>query len=87
MFCASYWCVFDLPGKESHLVDLEKQINAPDFWNAPAAAQQVSKSAATLRAEVEDWRTSERRVQDALELAGLIRRLPGGRLARRLWSG
>lgn len=38
----------------------------------------------------ERWPGTEQSWQDgllALELAGLIRRLPGGRLARRIWSG
>jgi len=50
---------------------LDKQIEAPDFWDNPSQAQQVSRSAARLRRVVEDWRGFERRLHDALELAGL----------------
>ncbi len=50
---------------------MDKQIEAPDFWDNPSQAQQVSRSAARLRRVVEDWRGFERRLHDALELAGL----------------
>lgn len=48
---------------------MEQKINAPDFWNDPATAQQISKQAARLREESETWRSLERRLHDALELA------------------
>ena len=71
MYFASYWCVFDLPTKEANLIELEKQINSPDFWNDPSTAQQVSKVAAGLREEIADWRGFEHRINDATELAGM----------------
>jgi len=60
-----------LAGKESQLAELEKEINAPVFWDNPSHAQQVSKAAAGLRSEVEDWRGFERKLHDAIELSGL----------------
>jgi peptide chain release factor 2 len=60
-----------LAGKETELAELEKEIAAPDFWNNPTHAQQVSKRAASLRNDVDDWRGFERRLHDAAELAGL----------------
>jgi peptide chain release factor 2 len=60
-----------LAAKEAQLVDFDKQISMPDFWADPARAQQVSKTAAGLREEVESWRGFERRIRDAQELAGL----------------
>jgi peptide chain release factor 2 len=68
---ASLWSVFDLPSKKSQLGRLEEEINAPDFWNDPTHAQQVSKQAAGLREQIEDWRGFEHRLLDASELAGL----------------
>ena len=70
-YCASLWCVFDLPAKESQLAELEKEINSKDFWNDPNHAQQVSKQAAGLRDEIQDWNGLEQRLKDATELAGL----------------
>ncbi len=65
------WSVFDLSGKQARLSELEKEIAAPDFWNDPANAQKISKSAANLRDQVEDWTRIELRIKDAAELAGL----------------
>jgi peptide chain release factor 2 len=56
---------------ELQLAEFDKEISAPTFWNDRNHAQQVSKTAATLRAQVEDWTNFERRVKDAVELAGL----------------
>ena len=50
---------------------LEKEINAPTFWDDPAQAQQVSKIAAGLRDQVDDWHNLEQHLNDATELAGL----------------
>jgi peptide chain release factor 2 len=60
-----------LAAKEAQLVDFDKQISTTDFWADPVRAQQVSKTAAGLREEVESWRGFERRIRDAQELAGL----------------
>lgn len=65
------WSVFDLESRETELSGLEKQTAASDFWDDPTTAQRVSKTTANLRAEVDDWRAFERRLRDALELAGL----------------
>ncbi len=66
-----YWSVFDFATKEAQLFDLDNQIAEPDFWNDPQAAQRMSKMAAGLRNELDDWRSLESRVRDGLELAGL----------------
>lgn len=65
------WSVFDFAAKESQLLELEKRIAAPDFWNDSQTAQRVSKQAASLRDEVEGWRAFQRRLHDAHELAAL----------------
>ncbi|MEZ0395208.1 MAG: peptide chain release factor 2 [Anaerolineales bacterium] len=61
----------DLAGKETELRQLEQELAAPDFWNDSVRAQQVSKRAAGLREQVEEWRDLERRLRDAIELVGL----------------
>lgn len=67
----SLWCVFDLEKKKIQLAELEETISSPDFWDDPARAQQVSKSAAGLRAEVEDWDRFEQQLRDLMELVSL----------------
>jgi peptide chain release factor 2 len=70
-YYASSWSVFDLQAKEAQLSKLDKEISIPDFWNDPAHAQQVSKQAASLREDIEDWRNFEQRMKDATELTSL----------------
>jgi peptide chain release factor 2 len=53
------------------LTELDREINTPDFWNDPSHAQQVSKEAANLRGQIEDWYGFDHRLKDAMELAGL----------------
>jgi peptide chain release factor 2 len=65
------WCVFDYPVKEAQLQELQKKSEAPDLWDDPEVAREVMKKLARLRDEVEDWRSLEQRVADALELARL----------------
>ncbi|MBI4730742.1 MAG: peptide chain release factor 2 [Chloroflexi bacterium] len=60
-----------MPAKETQLAELDKEINASNFWDDPVHAQQVSKAAASLRTQSEDWRGLERRMNDAAELAVL----------------
>ncbi len=67
----SYWCVFDFASKENSLTQLEKEIEAPDFWGNASQAQQVMKQYNNTKAEVESWRVFSRRVHDAVELAQL----------------
>jgi peptide chain release factor 2 len=53
------------------LQELEKEINNDAFWEDPLHAQQVSKTAAGLREEVDDWHRLEQRIKDTEELACL----------------
>ncbi|NTV31653.1 PCRF domain-containing protein, partial [candidate division WWE3 bacterium] len=64
-----YWCVFDIPNKEIELAALEKQSEDPDLWNDVERAQTVMKNLASLRDEVNEWRSLEQRIKDAIELA------------------
>ncbi|MBV9168864.1 MAG: peptide chain release factor 2 [Chloroflexi bacterium] len=66
-----YWCVFDAPGKQTRLNELEKQAASPDLWNDQAAAQQVMRDLAAVREELEPWLDVERRTRDTLELVEL----------------
>jgi len=67
----SYWCVFDFESKEATFSQLEKEIEAPDFWNNASQAQRLMKQYTTLKSEVESWRNFSRRLHDTLELAQL----------------
>jgi hypothetical protein len=38
-----YWCVFDAPGKQARLNELDLQAAAPDLWSDQVEAQQVMR--------------------------------------------
>jgi peptide chain release factor 2 len=62
------WSVFDLVNKGSQLASYENEINASTFWDNPARAQQVSRAAAALRDEIDDWRRIKKRLDDLADL-------------------
>jgi len=52
-------------------VQLEKEIEAPDFWGNPSEAQKVMKQYNNVKNEVDSWRAFSSRLHDTLELAQL----------------
>jgi len=60
-----------LAAKELKLSQLEKEIEAPDFWANPSQAQQVMKQYNSIKSELDSWRAFSHRLRDALELAQL----------------
>ncbi len=65
------WSVFDLSQKETQLRELEKKSEDQALWNNPTSAQQLMKSIADLRNEVQLWRSLEKRILDTRELMEL----------------
>jgi len=66
-----YWCVFDVSGREEKRKELQKESEAPNFWDNPQYAQKVMKSLSHLNESIESWRKLQNRLNDALELADL----------------
>lgn len=60
--------IFDISNKISHLVELDKAITSPTLWDDPSNAQQVTREAAWLREEVEQWTALRAHLDDAIEL-------------------
>jgi peptide chain release factor 2 len=60
-----------LDNKEIQLAALDKEINSSGFWDDRSRAQQVSKSAAFFRNQLEDWHKFKHRLDDATELLSL----------------
>lgn len=65
------WSVFDLPQKESLLAQLTQKSEDPAIWNDPKQAQSLMKSISELKDEINLWKTLNKRITDALELASL----------------
>ncbi len=60
-----------MAGKEKKLAELEKEIEAPNFWNDSSAAQKTMKVVSNLREEVEAWHKFQSHLSDLSELARL----------------
>ncbi|MCB0196901.1 MAG: PCRF domain-containing protein, partial [Anaerolineae bacterium] len=58
-----------MAGKEEQAKALEKESQAPDFWNDQRQAQEKMQNLSTLRDQVSTWQGLHRRAQDALTLA------------------
>lgn len=63
--------IFDLPGLESRVAELERGTEAPDFWNDHSTAQASLKELSALKARLEPWKALLARAEDALTLAQL----------------
>jgi peptide chain release factor 2 len=60
-----------LAGKEKKLAELEKEVEAPNFWNDSSAAQKTMKVVSNLRDEVESWRKFQNHLHELEELSRL----------------
>ena len=71
-FSTSAWPVsggiFDIPGKEDRLKELEKRLEDPTLWQNPEEARRVSQEAARLRRTVETFRSLEGDLEGLMEL-------------------
>ncbi len=56
--------VSDLGGREKQIVELSERASAPDLWDEPERAQQVTSKLSHLQAEVERLETMTSRVDD-----------------------
>jgi len=57
---------------ESDILDLEKKMNAPDFWNNQEVAKQVSQKAVELKKELDVWNGLEKEIKDVEVLEELL---------------
>ena len=60
-----------MAGKEKKLSELEKEIEAPNFWNDSSAAQKTMKVVSNLREQVESWHKFQSHLRDLIELTRL----------------
>jgi peptide chain release factor 2 len=61
--------IFDFPALESHIAELQKETESPDFWNNQSSAQATFKELSALKARLEPWKALLARAEDALTLA------------------
>lgn len=60
-----------LDAKLRELEAIDDQLADPDVWRDPANAEQLSKQAANLRAQIEPWQVLRAQVSDSTELLEL----------------
>jgi len=65
------WCTFDLPGKETQLIILERETEDPNLWSNQTRAHQLMKNLVDLRDEIQSWKKLEKKISDIVELADL----------------
>ncbi len=61
----------DVVGKKQQLEMLDSELAVPEIWNNPGHAQDVSKKAAAVRAQLEPWETLAAQLGDIDELMEL----------------
>src|SRR5262245_14716822 len=64
--------IFDLAALEQRAADLARQAAAPDLWNDPQRAQEVTRESARVTATIDGWKAQREGVDEAqvfLELA------------------
>lgn len=57
-------CVFDIPGKQQEIIDLDKSTQSEQFWTDQQQAQATLRQLTQLRAQVETWTGIARQVED-----------------------
>jgi peptide chain release factor 2 len=63
------WCTFDLNKKEEELRELTKKSEDPNLWDDRVNAQNILKSINDLREEIDSWKSLNKKINDAKELA------------------
>ncbi len=69
-------CVFDLPGHEREIEDLERQSGDAGFWQDAQAAQLAMRRLGDLRGRVGEWQDLGRTVDDLITLVELAEHDP-----------
>jgi len=78
--------LFDLPGTESRIAELEQQMARPDFWDEPERAQKILKEATDHKRKIERHRSLLSRAKEIVDLIELIQAETDYDMARELDS-
>ena len=65
------WCIFDIPGKERQVAQIEAESAQPDFWSEPARAQAMMRELRGKTNLISAWRELEKKAADLLEMVVL----------------
>jgi peptide chain release factor 2 len=70
------WSIFDIPGKEKIIAELEKKSVDANFWQDQSAAQATMRRISGLKQTVEKWRGMEKQVNGIAENLELAKEEP-----------
>ena len=62
---------FDLDASQQKIVELQQQMNQPDFWNNQDQAKRVQKELSDLQKELDTWNQLKTEIQDLSDVARL----------------
>lgn len=65
------WCVFDIPGEEARIAELEQQTTDPDFWKDQRKARSVMRTLTGKQSLVQSWAGMEREARELLDMVDL----------------
>lgn len=64
----STWQLLKLDETQQRILDLEGEMQEPDFWNDQDRARNISQELNNLQEEVKTWKDIQQEVEDTLEL-------------------
>ncbi|MBN1152824.1 MAG: peptide chain release factor 2 [Dehalococcoidia bacterium] len=65
------WCVFDIPGEERLISELEQQTAEPDFWKDQRSAKSLMRTLTGKKSLVSAWKSMQSEAQDLLGMVEL----------------
>jgi len=70
--CPKSWCVFDIPGEEKLISELELEAAEPDFWKDQRMARSVMRTLTAKKGLVSSWKSMEAEARDMLDMVDLV---------------
>lgn len=69
---ARYGGIFDIPGKQEQIEELEKEASDPSFWDDPEEAQKILKKLNNLKSWVNQYQAVESAIEDVAAYAEFL---------------
>jgi len=67
------WNTLKMDQQKEKILDLERRMEAPDFWDRPDEANQLNRELATLKRLYEDWESLKKQIQNLFEIFEMLK--------------
>lgn len=67
------WETLKLNQKKEKILDLEKRMEAPDFWDNPDEANQYNKELIQIKSFYQDWKKLKEKIHNLLEIVEMLK--------------